>query len=319
MKLVFQMDPLEKLTSKTDSTLALIKAALKQGAVVCYYIRSSLYVEGTSVYATVNELYLGESGSIKVAKQQYMNLEEFDCLLVRDEPPFDMSYITATYLLDLLKDRVLIVNDPSALRNFPEKLSSLSYYDYMVPTCISSDIKQLNDFLNRHAQVVIKPLYSFGGNDIEKVKSEAELENAFQKLEKKYNGLPVLLQKYIPEVTKGDKRVFIFNGEIVGAVNRVPMKGKIIANLIAGGSAEKTELTEREYEISIKLAQDLKNEGILIAGIDLINEHLSEVNITCPTAIVTINELEGYKGEDAIEHKIINELSRMSTSQKHLA
>ncbi|MEQ9115329.1 MAG: glutathione synthase [Rickettsiales bacterium] len=306
-RIIFQMDDHSKLNFSTDTTVALMLAFLNRKVEVFYYTRNNLFYDDGFVKAVARRLHL--SGKYFFSEDKTtVNLEDFSALFLRDEPPFDISYITSTYLLDRLSDKILIINDPTSIRNSPEKISVLDYSQYIVPTCISQNIDLIITFLNKHKKIILKPLHSFGGKGIFMASNKKEAERYFKKILSDFNDVPILAQKYIENIIKGDKRVVIFDGEILGCLNRVPPKNSYISNLVAGGVAEKTSLTDREETISTTIAQDLKKEGILLAGLDLIDEYLSEINVTCPTGVVAINRLNNLVQDQGIEYKVVDKI-----------
>lgn len=307
MQFLFQMDPLKGLSPSTDSTIALIKSSLKKNIDVFTYLRKDLFYQGGILTALAKKLVVKGNNIIEIAQQE-INLADFPVIFIRDEPPFDMSYITSTYLLEKLTSKVLFINNPKGIRDFPEKLSALDYLDHMVPSCVTLNLEKLEDFLSKHKKCVIKPLYSYGGEGIDIVTDEMNLKEHYSNLQFLYPQIPVLLQEYIPEITEGDKRVILFDGEILGAVNRVPPKNSFKANLVAGAYPEKTTLTTKEKKIALLVAKNLQKSGVILAGIDLINENLSEINVTCPTGIVTINQIENLLEEEKLENIIIDKI-----------
>jgi glutathione synthase len=307
MKFIFQMDEINDLNHNSDSTIALIKESLSRNIQVFYYTCKNLFYLNGEIFAMIKPIYY-KNGACIIRDEILFKLIEADVVFIRNEPPFNMEYITATYLLDRIKNKVFCINNPTSIRNYPEKISSFDYAEYMVPTMVGLDLNILLEFFRNWKKCVIKPLYNFGGKDIAKIENEKDLKTHFKLLQEKYPNIPVLLQKFQEKIVLGDKRVILFDGEILGAINRVPTKGEFKANLALGSKPERTTLTEKELKISKKIAINLKKDGILLAGIDLIDEWLSEINVTCPTGIVTINNIEKYIGKNRLEAKIINSI-----------
>ncbi len=219
---------------------------------------------------------------------------DVDVVLMRQDPPFDLSYITATHLLERIENETLVVNNPASVRNAPEKLFVLDYARFMPPTMITRDLDQVRSFLAEHGDIVVKPLYGNAGNAVFRVASDGANLSALVELFNASWVEPFMVQAFIPAVVEGDKRIVLVDGEVAGAINRVPGKGEIRSNLAAGGSAVKTELTEREHEICAALGPELKKRGLLFVGIDVIGgEWLTEINVTSPTGIVALDAFNG--------------------------
>ncbi|MEC7933157.1 MAG: glutathione synthase, partial [Pseudomonadota bacterium] len=219
---------------------------------------------------------------------------DVDVVLMRQDPPFDLSYITATHLLERVQPETLVVNDPASVRNAPEKLFVLDYARFMPPTMITRDLAQVRSFLAEHGEIVVKPLYGNAGNAVFHVGQSGANLSALVELFNASWVEPFMVQAFIPGVAQGDKRIVLVDGEVAGAVNRIPGKGEIRSNLAVGGSAAKTELTAREREICAALGPELKARGLLFVGIDVIGgEWLTEINVTSPTGIVSIDAFDG--------------------------
>jgi len=235
--------------------------------------------------------------------------EEADVVLMRQDPPFDLGYITATHLLERIADRTLVVNDPASVRNAPEKMFVLDYARFMPPTLITRSLDEARAFLTEHGAIVIKPLHGNGGKAIFKVEADAANLSALIEVFNQTWREPHMVQAFLPAVAKGDKRIVLVDGEVVGAINRLPGEGEIRSNLAVGGSAEKTELTTREREICAALGPELKRRGLIFVGIDVIGgEWLTEINVTSPTGIVAIERFDGTDVAgliwDAIERRV---------------
>jgi glutathione synthase len=244
-----------------------------------------------------NHFTLGEA--------QTVALTEFDVILMRQDPPFDMAYITATHVLEHVADKVLIVNDPAEVRNAPEKLFVTHFPDLMPPTLITSDKDAIVEFRARHKDVVVKPLFGNGGSGVFHLKPDDENLGALLETFTILYREPVIVQRYLPEIRQGDKRIILVEGNPVGAVSRIPQSGEARANFHAGGAAQKTTLTKREQEICAAIGPVLREKGLVFVGIDVIGDYLTEINVTSPTGIQEINRLDGVRIErtlwDAIE------------------
>jgi len=295
-KFLFQMDDPMKINIKEDSTYMLIKESLSRG-IRCFYNSPSW------VYASINklnqikssnlELSLLKSGKLtyKSKKSKDTNLEKFNAIFIRQDPPFNMEYISNTYLLSQLQNPVLI-NDPSEVRNFPEKHIMMNFPELTPPTLISSHIPSILAFIRLHKEVILKPAYGNGGIGIEKIKiNQSNMKKFLTKYISKFQNNPVIIQKFLKNFNKGDKRIILVNGQVKGAVLRVPKKNSIKANFHAGGTAVKTTLSPREKQICSTIKNFLKTKKLSFVGIDVIDGYLTEINITSPTGIQEINRL----------------------------
>lgn len=240
--------------------------------------------------------------------------EQADVVLMRQDPPFDLGYITATHLLERIADRTLVVNDPHSVRNAPEKVFVLDYAQFMPPTLITRSLDEARAFLAQHGEIVVKPLHGNGGKAIFRVGSDGANLSALIEVFNQTWREPHMIQAFLPAVAKGDKRIVLIDGEVAGAINRLPGEGEIRSNLAVGGSAVKTDLTEREREICAVLGPELKRRGLLFVGIDVIGgEWLTEINVTSPTGIVAIQTFDGTDVAgliwDAIERRVAQRAS----------
>lgn len=299
-----QIDPIESLKFETDTSILLATALEEKDFEVFYYTPKDLYLKDMRPHALGRYIRLvGESTFVFKSNLVEVDLSKCSLILLRQDPPFDMSYITTTHILELLPATTKIVNNPNSVRNLPEKLSVAIFPEFTPRTVITQNFRELKSFFEDQKVIVLKPLYGHGGNEVIKISSVPELEN-FGNLYINKHGY-VVAQEFLPEVTNGDKRVFIIDGEVLGCYKRMPKPGSILANTAAGGSVEKTTLTPKEMEISQVVAKYLKAHDILIAGIDLIAEHLIEINITSPTGFKTFNRLYNQKIENKIIDKIL--------------
>jgi glutathione synthase len=249
---------------------------------------------------------LGDHYSL--GEPELLDLATVDVVLMRQDPPFDMSYISATHLLEHIHPATLVVNDPGHVRNAPEKLFVTHFPDLMPPTLITADGERVRAFRAEHQDVILKPLFGNGGTGVFHVTPEDENLNALLEMFTQFFREPIIVQKYLPEVRQGDKRIILVDGEVAGAVTRVPQAGEARANFHAGGAALKTTLTEREREICAAIGPALRERGLVFTGIDVIGDYLTEINVTSPTGIQEINRLDGVHIEaqiwDAIERRL---------------
>lgn len=307
-----QMDPISGINIAGDSTFALMLSAQARGHRLFHYAPEDLNQSGDRVWTrahpvTVQRVVgdhftLGDPVSLDLGEQA-------DVVLMRQDPPFDLGYITATHLLERISDRTLVVNDPASVRNAPEKLFVLDYQRFMPPTLITRSVDEARAFLAEHGSIVVKPLHGNGGKAIFKIDSDAQnLSSLIEVFNTAYRE-PHMVQAFLPAVAQGDKRIVLVDGAVAGAVNRLPGAGEIRSNLAVGGTAAKTELTEREREICAALGPELKRRGLIFVGIDVIGgEWLTEINVTSPTGIVAIEKFDGTDVAgmiwDAIEARV---------------
>ncbi len=289
--IAIQGDNLKKLNYKNDTTIFLAIEAQKLGSKVFYYEPQNIFIKKNKICAEGNFIKLyNKKKFFKSLSKKIINLENSNYLLVRQNPPFNMNYITTTYFLDRLKT-VKIINNPTAIRNISEKLFSYEFKKYMPPYIFTSRISDIREFLKKNKHIIIKPIHSYGGNSIKQIKNKIN-KNFLIKYLKKHNY--VMCQKFLPGIVDGDKRVFIINGKIKGSISRVPKKGSILSNLGKGGTAIVSKLSKKEKFISIKVAKKLKQEGIYFAGIDFISEELNgDINVTSPTGLKNYFDLTG--------------------------
>ncbi len=307
-----QMDPLESINIAGDSSFALMLSAQARGHRLFHYAAEDLSYSAGRVWAKAHPVTVQRVVGDHFAFGEAVDLdlgEEADVVLMRQDPPFDLGYITATHLLERISDRTLVVNDPASVRNAPEKIWVLDYAQYMPPTLVTRSLEEARKFLAEHGEIVVKPLHGNGGKAIFKVgRDGANLSSLIEVFNTAYRE-PHMVQAFLPGVAKGDKRIVLVDGEIAGAINRIPGEGEIRSNLAVGGSAVKTELTEREQEICAVLGPELKRRGLIFVGIDVIGgEWLTEINVTSPTGIVAIDRFNGTDTGamiwDAIEARV---------------
>ena len=292
----FQMDPIESLNLNQDTTLAIITECLSRNFNVFHFLPKNVSYEDGEINAFCKKiLEVNESKPpfYKVGVLEKTNLKKMDLIFVRQDPPFDISYITSTFLLEYLENDVTIINRPSEIRNSPEKLF-LNKWKYLTPkTLISGNYESIFKFREKYKNVIIKPLYGNGGSGVFYVKKDDKNFNSILEMFLEKNSNQFILQEYIEEITKGDKRIILFNGEPVGAINRIPSEQDIRANLHVGGIAEKTTLTKKENQICKEIGPTLKEKGLVFAGIDVIGERLTEINVTSPTGFREIFQFDG--------------------------
>jgi glutathione synthase len=297
LRVAVQMDPLERINIVGDSTFALMLKAQELGHELFYYSPEDLsFAEGrlwTMGYPVKVQRVSGDHYSF--GEPRILDLsKDVEVVLMRQDPPFDLGYITATHLLDRIKDETLVVNDPASVRNAPEKIWVLDFAQYMPPTVVTRSLGLARKFLAEHGDIVIKPLHGFAGGSVFRIGSDGRNLASLMELFNTTYREPHVLQKFIPEIAQGDKRIVLIDGEVAGAVNRVPGEGEIRSNLAVGGKPAKTELTDREKEICATLGPELKKRGLLFVGIDVIGGRwLTEINVTSPTGIVSIDQLNG--------------------------
>jgi glutathione synthase len=292
-----QMDPLEEIAISGDSTFALMLEAQTRGHRLFHYLADALTYEEGRIYAGAHEV------SVQAVAGDHFRLGEFaildlgsnvDVVLMRQDPPFDLGYITATHLLERIRGETLVVNDPAAVRDAPEKLWVLDFARFMPPTVLTRSVGVARRFLEEHGDSVLKPVHGYAGGAVFKIGRKGENLTALMEMFNNAYREPHVLQAFLPEVADGDKRIVLVDGEVAGAINRRPGTGEIRSNLAAGGTAEASELTETEQEICAALRPELKRRGLLFVGIDVIGgKWLTEINVTSPTGIVAIDKFNG--------------------------
>jgi glutathione synthase len=307
LKVAFQMDPIESINIMADSTFLLALEAQRRGHEIYHYLPQAMSLKGTKLVAHGHRLTVRpERGNhFALGEPETLALAEFDVVLLRQDPPFDLAYITTTHLLEHIQPGTLVINDPIQVRNAPEKLFVTHFPELMPPTLISSNATEIIAFREEHADIVVKPLYGNGGAGVFHLKPGDENLTALLELYTKQSREPLMVQRYLPEVRQGDKRIVLIDGEAGGAVARIPAAGEARANLHVGGRAQKTSLTRREREICEAIGPALRERGLVFVGIDVIGDYLTEINVTSPTGLQEINRFDGVKLEsdiwDAIE------------------
>jgi glutathione synthase len=305
-----QMDPIERIDIAGDSTFALALEAQARGDSLLYYGPRDLTFRDGLVTARVRPLAVRNTKGdhFTLGESSVYDLSEADVVLMRQDPPFDMAYITATHILERIHPDTLVVNDPFHVRNAPEKLFVTLFKDLMPPTLITSDRAEIRSFREEHRDIILKPLYGNGGAGVFRVKPDDENLGAMLEMFTVFYREPVMVQRYVPEVRKGDKRILLVDGEFAGAINRVPAEGEARSNMHVGGRPEATTLTEREAYICKALGPELKARGLIFAGIDVIGDYLTEINVTSPTGIQEVRRFGGPDAAalvwDAIERRL---------------
>ena len=311
LKIALQMDPLEKLDLKGDTTFILGLEAIKRGFEVFFYRPSDLIYKKNSVYANTKILNLSLKNGKEIFSYGTVRIEKlssFDVILMRQDPPFNMSYITATHMLEKISSQTLILNNPFYVRNSPEKIFVTEFSNFMPETLITRAPNEIVKFKKKNKNIIIKPLYGNGGEGVFYVKDNDSnfnviLENFLNKNDEQF-----IIQSYIPEVKKGDKRIILIDGEVVGAINRIPAKNENRSNMHVGGKPSKTSLNKNDKLICEAISSHLKAKGLFFVGIDVIGNYLTEINVTSPTGIREINKLNKTKIEKIFWDKVLKKL-----------
>ena len=300
MKIAFQMDPIQTVNINADSTFRIAEEAQARGHELFFYTPDHrAFQEGKVTacgqYFTVQRV---QGQHAELSEMQEADLADFDVVWLRQDPPFDMHYITTTHLLDLIHPDTLVVNDPFWVRNYPEKLLVLRFPDLTPPTTIARDLETIKAFKEKHGDVILKPLYGNGGAGVFRLDQNDRNLASLHEVFTGFSREPLIVQKFLPDVSNGDKRVILVDGEPIGAINRVPAKGETRSNMHVGGRPEKVGLTERDREICAAIGPLLREKGQIFVGIDVIGDYLTEINVTSPTGI---QELERFDGINAAE------------------
>ncbi len=300
MKIAFQMDPIGPINIDADSTFRIAEEAQSRGHELFYYTPDQLaYQEGRVTargWPLQVQRVVGDHAIL--GEFQEVDLADFDVIWLRQDPPFDMHYITTTHLLDMVHPETLVVNDPFWVRNYPEKLLVLNFPDLTPPTTIARDLETIKEFKAKHKDVILKPLYGNGGAGVFRLGPDDRNLSSLHELFTGFSREPLIVQKFLPDVSNGDKRVILVDGEAVGAINRVPAVGETRSNMHVGGRPEKVGLTERDLEICAAIGPLLREKGQVFVGIDVIGDYLTEINVTSPTGI---QELERFDGVNIAE------------------
>ena len=309
LRVAVQMDPIGSINIDGDSTFALMLEAQARGHALWHYHVRDLALAGGRVLAHAQpvEVRRVKGDHFTLGAPVELDLAEADVVLMRQDPPFDMAYITATHILEHIHPKTLVVNDPASVRNAPEKLFVTHFPELMPETLISAEIRQIRRFRDKHVDIILKPLFGNGGAGVFHVKPEDPNLNALLEMFTERSREPLVVQRYVPDVRKGDKRIILVDGVAMGAINRVPAAGEARSNMHVGGRPEPTTLTDREREICDAIGPELKKRGLIFVGIDVIGGYLTEINVTSPTGLQEIARFDGIHLEraiwDAIEAK----------------
>ena len=291
--IAIQGDSVEKINTKTDTTFLLALEAQKRGYKIYWYETKDLHFISSKLFISATEVkfYENKKKYFKIIKKNKFDLSKAKYVLIRQNPPFNMDYVTSTLLLDTIKNKTKIINNPTSVRNISEKLFSINFLKFMPPTIFTKNIKEIINFKKKYKKIVLKPIHGYAGKDILFINNQFNLKE-IKKYLKKINH--VMAQTFLPGIKKGDKRVFIINGRIKGAIKRIPSKNSILSNLSQGGKAFKTILNSRELNISNHVAKKLKKQNIFFAGIDLVSNYLiGDINVTSPTGLKNHYDLTG--------------------------
>jgi glutathione synthase len=297
LKTGVQMDPIERINIGGDSTFALLLEAQKRGHGIFYYTPGDLFMRDGRVYAGGHELRVADKqgAHFELGARQKLALDELDAILLRQDPPFDMAYITTTHLLDRIHPKTLVVNDPASVRNAPEKLFVTEFPELTPPTLVTRSLAELKAFRAEFGDIIVKPLYGNGGAAVFRLTESDTNAGALVELFQNVFREPFVVQRYLPEVRRGDKRIILVDGQPAGAINRIPAPDETRSNMHAGGRPEPALLTPREQQICEAIGPELGRRGLIFAGIDVIGDYLTEINVTSPTGI---REIKRFGGPD---------------------
>ncbi len=295
LNVAVQMDPIERINIRGDSTFALLLEAQARGHVLSYYTPDRLALRDGLVSAAVQSLSVRDKAGdhVTLGEPRHTALTSFDVVLLRQDPPFDLAYITSTHMLERVQPQTLVVNDPAHVRNAPEKVFVTEFPDLMPPTIITRDREAINQFRAEFGDIVMKPLYGKGGEAVFRLAPEDLNFGSLYDLFSVTFREPWVVQKFLPEVKQGDKRIILVDGEFAGAINRVPAPDDLRSNMVRGGMPKATDLTAREREICARLGPSLHERGLLFVGIDVIGDYLTEINVTSPTGIRAVKNFGG--------------------------
>ena len=306
LKVAVQMDPIERINIKGDSTFAMLLEAQARGHALFYYTPDRLALLNGRLFATVAPVSVRDKAGdyFTLGEPRRAELSEFDVLLLRQDPPFDLAYVTTTHLLERIHPKTLVVNDPAHVRNAPEKMLVTEFPDLMPPTLVTRDLAEIKAFRAEYADIVMKPLYGHGGGAVFRItRDDLNFGSLYDMFAVTFREQWVV-QKFLPDVKAGDKRILLVDGEFAGAVNRIPAPDDLRSNMVRGGLPKATDLTAREREICKRLGPTLRERGLLFAGIDVIGDWLTEINVTSPTGIRAVKNLGGPDAAVMIWDKI---------------
>ena len=310
MKIAFQMDPIEYVDINADSTFRLAEEAQNRGHDLYVYTPNDLTFKRSKITAKVRSISLKRiiGDHVSFGAIEIVDLTEFDVIWLRQDPPFDMGYITNTHLLDLIAKETLILNNPFWVRNLPEKLLVLEFPDLIPDTVISRDLEEIKEFKREFKDIIVKPLYGNGGAGIFRLKEDDKNLTSLHELFSNMSSEPLIAQAFLPDVRNGDKRIILVDGSPVGAINRVPKAGEIRSNMHVGGKAEPAKLSQRDREICSAIGPTLKSKGQVFVGIDVIGEYLTEINVTSPTGIQELERFDNVNIAEMIWHAVEEKL-----------
>ncbi len=295
LQVAVQMDHIASINVAGDSTFALLLEAQRRGHSLVHYTPDRLAMRDGTVFATIEPLKVKDEvgAHFELGEKRRVVLSDYDVVLLRQDPPFDMAYISTTHMLERIHPKTLVVNDPAHVRNAPEKIFVTHFPELMPPTLITHDLEEIKAFRAEHGDVVMKPLYGHGGGAVFRLTADdlnfGSLYDFFAVTFRE----PWVIQRFLPAVKHGDKRIILVDGEAAGAVNRVPSEGDLRSNMVRGGAAKPTDLTDRELEICARIGPSLKAMGLLFVGIDVIDGNLTEINVTSPTGLRAVKRLGG--------------------------
>ncbi|MFK7901714.1 MAG: glutathione synthase [Nitratireductor sp.] len=297
LKIGVQMDHISSIDIKGDSTFAMCLEAQARGYDLFHFHPNDLQLRGQELDANIEAMQVRdvEGDHFRLGEKQFTDMSTLDVILLRQDPPFDMSYITNTHMLDRIHPKTVVVNDPSSVRNSPEKILVMEFPELMPATLVTRDYEAVRKFRQEFGELIVKPLYGNGGAGVFRVSKDNENLSSILEMFEGINREPIIAQQYLKDVRKGDKRIILIDGEPVGAINRVPPEGDARSNMHVGGVAEHTELTQREREICAAIGPRLKEEGFILVGIDVIGDYITEINVTSPTGL---REIKNFSGTD---------------------
>jgi glutathione synthase len=312
LTVAIQMDPIDKIDIDADSTFVLALEGQKRGHALFHYQPQHMALAHNRVVAAVRPLTVQRKRGdhFTLGEPREVALGSMDVVLMRQDPPFDMAYITATHILETVHPKTLVVNDPVHVRNAPEKLFVTQFPDLMPPTIITSDRREIMAFRDHHKDIIVKPLFGNGGAGVFHITPGDENLGALLEMFTQFYREPIQVQRYVPEVRQGDKRIILIDGEAVGAINRVPAAGESRSNMHVGGRPEKSSLTPRDRQICDAIGPALRERGMIFVGIDVIGNYLTEINVTSPTGLQEINRFDQVVLEDRIWDAIEKRLGR---------
>ena len=312
LRVAIQMDPIESINIEGDSSFVMGLSAEARGHKLWHYHPRQLSLRNGKAVARARPMTLRrvKGDHFTLGDEEVIELASMDVILMRQDPPFDMSYITATHILETVHPKTLVVNDPASVRNAPEKLFVTHFPDLMPPTVITSDRQEILAFREQHKDIIVKPLFGNGGAGVFHIAPGDENLGALLELFTQLYREPIIVQRYLPEVRQGDKRIILIDGEAVGAINRVPAAGEARSNMHVGGRPEQVGLTARDQEICAAIGPALRSRGMIFVGIDVIGDYLTEINVTSPTGLQEINRFDKVVLEDRIWDAIEMRLGR---------